>query len=71
MNGKLTFFFSSFTSPETYNNKKMSINIPDWVSLYNNTFLWFLIHNDLMMMMAIEVRNLLDKVRTYYAAKVG
>ena len=71
MNGKLMFFFSSFTSPETYNNKKMSINIPDWVSLYNNTFLWFLIHNDLMMMMAIEVCNLHDKVHTYYASKVG
>ena len=70
MNGKLTFFFSSFTSPETYNNKKMS-DIPDWVSLYNNTFLWFLIHNDLMMMMAIEVCNLHDKVHTYYASKVG
>ena len=29
---KLTFFFSSFTSPETYNNKKMQINIRDQVS---------------------------------------
>ena len=27
MNGLLTFFFSSFTSPETYKNKKMEINI--------------------------------------------
>ena len=25
MNGLLTFFFSSFTSPETYNNKKNAI----------------------------------------------
>ena len=30
---KLTFFFSSFTSPETYNNQKMQINIRDQVSL--------------------------------------
>ena len=30
---KLTFFFSSFTSPETYNNKKMQIYIRDQVSL--------------------------------------
>ena len=29
MNGKLTFFLSSVTSPETYNNKKMQINIRD------------------------------------------
>ena len=29
MNGKFTFFFSSFTSPETYNNKKMQMNIRD------------------------------------------
>ena len=28
-------------------------------------------YNDLMMMMAIEVCNLHDKVHTYYAAKVG
>ena len=51
--------------------REMYINIPDWVSLYINTFLWFLIHNDLRMMMAIEVCNLHDKVCTYYAAKYG
>ena len=55
MNGKLTFFLSSFTSPETYNNKKMQINIRDQVSLQNNTLFSFLGHNDLMTMMAIQV----------------
>ena len=32
MNGLLTFFFSSFTSPETYNNKK-------WKSIFLIKFL--------------------------------
>ena len=52
---KLTFFFSSFTSPETCNNKKMQINIRDQVSSQNNTLFSFLGHNDLMTMMAIQV----------------
>ena len=69
MNGLLTFFFSSFTSPETYKSKKC--NIPDQVSLQNNALFSFLIHNDLMMMMAIQMCNLHDKVRTCYSSKDG
>ena len=68
MDCKLTFFFSSLTSPETFNNKKW-INIPDRISSLKNAFLAFVIHTDLVMMMAIWVCNLHYKVRNCYASK--
>ena len=46
-------------------------NISDQVSLQNNALFSFLIHNDLMMMMAIQMCNLHDKVRTCYSSKGG
>ena len=46
-------FFSVLLHPLKPITIKKKCNIPDQVSLCNNAFFSFLIHNDLMMMMAI------------------